>query len=243
MGTEPEHIAPVARDTLTERVYAELRTGLMEGRFWPGHRFKIRPLAAAMGVSETPVREALMQLSREKGIKIRAARSFSVAELSLAQYLELRRVRLLLEGLAAEAAARNIADAAIGTLAEVHDSLVAAEQRGDWRGAMRANSLFHHSLFEHAMMPELLDILETIWLRNGPLLNYQYSYAPPVYPTRHHHLNVLDALQARQPEAARLAIQADLVEGGQSLVTLLERLESGELSKEMLREAAGEREC
>jgi DNA-binding GntR family transcriptional regulator len=242
MSADPDRIAPVARDTLTERVYVELRTSLMEGRFWPGHRFKIRPLAAAMGVSETPVREALMQLSREKGIKIRAARSFSVAELSLTQYLELREVRLLLEGLAAETAARNIADAGIETLAEVHESLIAAERTGDWRSAVRANSLFHHVLFEHAKMPELLDILETIWLRNGPLLNYQYSYAPPIYPTRHHHLNVLDALRARQPEAARAAIQADLVEGGQSLVTLLKRLESGELSKEVLRESAGERD-
>jgi DNA-binding GntR family transcriptional regulator len=235
---DPDQVAPVTRDTLTERVYRELRTGLMEGRFWPGDRFKIRPLAAAMGVSETPVREALMQLAREKGIRIRAARSFSVAELTLAQYLELRRIRVLLEGLAAEAATRHISPAAIDALADIHESLIAAETRDDWRGAMRANALFHQSLFKHAGMPELLDILETIWLRNGPLLNYQYSYAPPIYPTRHHHLNILDALRSRQPEAARAAIQADLLEGGQSLVTLLEQLESGQVTKDTLRKAA-----
>ncbi len=39
-------IAPIARDNLTTRVYEELRNAMMEGRFWPGHRFKIRELAA-----------------------------------------------------------------------------------------------------------------------------------------------------------------------------------------------------
>lgn len=57
-------VGPVARDSLTGLVYNNLRQALMEGRFWPGHRFKIRELAAAMNVSETPIREALMQLVR-----------------------------------------------------------------------------------------------------------------------------------------------------------------------------------
>ena len=73
----------------------------------------VRQLAEAMGVSETPIREAFMQLARVKGIEMKAARSLIVAELTLAQYLELRRIRLLLEGLAAEAATKNITDAAI----------------------------------------------------------------------------------------------------------------------------------
>ena len=41
-------IAPIARDNLTTRVYEELRNAMMEGRFWPGHRFKIRELAASL---------------------------------------------------------------------------------------------------------------------------------------------------------------------------------------------------
>src|SRR3954471_9548456 len=69
-----ERVRVVARDNLTARVYHQLRSALMEGRYWPGHRLKIRELAAAMGVSETPVREAVMQLVREKGLVMEAAR-------------------------------------------------------------------------------------------------------------------------------------------------------------------------
>jgi DNA-binding GntR family transcriptional regulator len=232
-------VNPIGRDNLTERVYLEIRTGLMEGRFWPGHRFKIRQLAEAMGVSETPIREAFMQLAREKGIEMKAARSLIVAELTLAQYLELRRIRLLLEGLAAEAATKNITDAAIKEMTSAHKSLIAAEKSKNWREAVRANWLFHSTVFKYAKMPELLAILENIWLRNGPLINYQYPHAPPSYKGRHQHLNVLDALKARQPKKVSAAIQADMMEGGQPLIELLERLESGKITREELRASAG----
>ena len=95
-------MGPVARDSLTSIVYNNLRHALMEGRFWPGHRFKIRELAASMQVSETPIREALMQLVRARALELLAGRSIIVAHMTLTQYLELRNIRLFLEGLAAE---------------------------------------------------------------------------------------------------------------------------------------------
>jgi len=230
-----EGVNPIARDNLTERVYRELRSGLLEGRFWPGHRFKVRQLAAAMGVSETPIREALMQLSRERGIEMHAGRSMSVAELSVAQYLELRRIRLLLEGLAAEEATLKISDSAIDELAAIHERLAAAEKKGRWREAVRHNWFFHNLLFRYADMPELLVILENIWLRNGPLINYQYPHAPPTYENGHQHLYVIDALRRRQPEEVKRAIQQDMVQGGAPLVALLEKLQRGEITRDELR--------
>jgi DNA-binding GntR family transcriptional regulator len=221
-------VRPITRDNLTARVYAELRAALSEGRFWPGHRFKIRELATALGVSETPVREALMQLVSERGLDMHAGRSITVARLSAAQYVELRTIRLQLEGLAAETATTRLGDAEIRELAQIHARLVAAEKAGDWREAVRANWLFHYTICRAAGMPELLALIEGIWLRNGPLLNLLYPHAPPTYAGRHQHLNVLDALRRRQPAKVRAAIQADMIEGGALLVKLLERMEAGE---------------
>ena len=219
---------PIERENLTARVYAELRTGLLEGRFVPGHRFKIRELAAHLGVSETPVREALMQLVSERGLDMHAGRSITVARLTLAEYLELRTIRLQLEGLAAFEATGRITDGEIDALDAAHASLVAAEASGDWREALRANARFHHGLCAAAAMPLLADMIAGIWLRNGPLLNYLYPDAHPTYPDRHQHLNVLDALRRRDPEGVRAAICRDMVEGGAGLVRLLERLEAGD---------------
>jgi DNA-binding GntR family transcriptional regulator len=228
----------VARDNLTARVYHQLRSALMEGRFWPGHRLKIRELAAAMGVSETPVREAVMQLVCEKGLEMQAARSITVAELTLAQYLELREIRLYLEGLAAEAATSTISDRSIKALARTHDDLSEAEKTGRWVDAVHANWRFHHTLYQSARRPELLAMIEGIWLRNGPLVNYLYPHARPTYAGRHQHLAVIEALQSRDPSAVRNAIQSDMIEGGTLLVKLLEQIEKGEVSKEDLRKAA-----
>jgi DNA-binding GntR family transcriptional regulator len=217
----------VGRDNLTARVYQELRLALMEGRFRPGHRFKIRELAEAMGVSETPIREALMQLVHARALDMQASRSIEVAHLSAAQYQELRSIRMLLEGLAAERATSRISKADIASLRKYHQLLVAAERGGRWREAVQVNWQFHHTLYKAADAPELLDMIEMIWLRNGPMLNMLYPHATPTYPGRHQHLNVIDGLVARNPEAVKQSIQADLLEGGARLLQLLQDIEAG----------------
>lgn len=220
-------LAPIARDNLTGRVYEELRTALVEGRLWPGQRLKIRELAAALHVSETPVREAVMQLVRERGLEMHPNRAITVARLSLAQYTELRRIRLELEGLAAAEAAPRGTPGTVAELEALHEQLLAALDAQDWPAAVRTNWRFHHTVYRTAAMPELLGIIETLWLRNGPLLNYQYPHAPPTYPGRHRHLDVIEAMRARDPAALRQAICDDTVEGGASLLQLLTDIDAG----------------
>jgi DNA-binding GntR family transcriptional regulator len=216
------------RDSLTSRVYQELREGLLKGNLKPGERLKIRDLAATLGVSETPIREAVMQLVREGGLEIRAGQAIRVVRLGLARYLELRDIRLLLEGLAAERATPRMASEAIDALEEVHQRLIRSEQAGEWSAALEMNYVFHHTLYRAAAMPALMEMLERMWLQVGPLLNLMYPHARPTYRGRHQHLNVLDALRHRDAVAARSAIQDDMIEGGTGLVRLLERMEAGE---------------
>jgi len=59
------------------------------------------------------------------------------------------------------------------------------------------------------------------------LLNLLYPHAPPTYPGRHQHLNVIDGLVARDPDAVKQSIQADLMEGGARLLRLLEEIGAG----------------
>lgn len=226
MWNEPV-FAPVARDNLTGRVYEELRTALMEGRLWPGQRLKIRDLAAALRVSETPVREAVMQLVRERGLDMQTSRAITVARLTLGQYTELRHIRLELEGLAAAAAAPHSTQAVVEELEALNADLLAAEATQDWAAAVRANWRFHHLVYRTGEMPELLGIIETLWLRNGPLLNYQYPHAPPTYPGRHRHLDIIEAMRACDPTAVRAAVVNDTVEGGARLLNLLIDIEAG----------------
>jgi DNA-binding GntR family transcriptional regulator len=216
------------RENFTTRVYKQLREALMAGRFWPSQRLRIGELAVAMGVSQTPVREAIMQLVREGGLDIRSSQSITVANLSLSRYKELREVRLLLEGLATEKATPLITSAELARLGQLHQELIAAEESGDYETATLANFHFHFLIYRASQMTDLVAILESVWLRNGPLLKYLYPYAPPTYPGQHQHLTLMEALRARDPVAARQAVQDDMIEGGARLVELMAKLESGE---------------
>ena len=215
------------RVNLTTQVYDALRSALLEGRLRPRQRLKIRDLAAALAVSETPVREAVMQLVRERGLVLQTARSLTVPRLSVPQYLELRRIRLELEGLAAAEAASHVSRRDIAALATLHRKLLAAEEAGRASDAVRLNWHFHATIYQAASMPELFNIIQGLWLRTGPLLTFQYPHAPPTYPGRHRHLDVLDALQAADGPAVRAAIQADTIEGGARLLQLLVELDEG----------------
>jgi DNA-binding GntR family transcriptional regulator len=77
-------------------------------------------------------------------------------------------------------------------------------------------------------MTDLVAILESVWLRNGPLLKYLYPHAPPTYPGKHQHIVLMGALRRRDPIAARQAVQDDMIEGGAKLVSLMSKIESGE---------------
>jgi len=215
------------RENFTTRVYKQLREALMAGRFWPSQRLRIGELAAAMGVSQTPVREAIMQLAREGGLEIRSSQSITVANLSLSRYKELREVRLLLEGLATEKATPLITSSEIARLADLHKELIAAERNGDSETATLTNFHFHFLIYRASQMSDLVAILESVWLRNGPLLKYLYPHAPPTYPGLHQHLVLMDALRRRDPVAARQAVQDDMIEGGALLVQLMGKIESG----------------
>jgi DNA-binding GntR family transcriptional regulator len=222
----PPGMQPLVGETLTSRVYDALRTALMEGAYAPGHPIKIRELAASLHVSETPCREALMQLVRERGLVMRPGHSITVARLTVAQYLELRVIRMELEAMAGEAAALRATPGLVRTLVDGHRRLVQAERAGAWRDAVRLNWVFHRTTYEAADMPELLAIIEGIWLRNGPLLNLLYPDARPTYRGRHQHLNLIDAMRARNPEAVRTAIRADMIEGGEKLLALMRAQEA-----------------
>ena len=213
------------RDNLSDIVYQQLKSGLLRAQFKPHQRFKVRQLAQSLGTSETPVREALMQLSREGAIEIKPRFYIRVRRLSLAEYKEIRAMRLVLEPLAAEQALTNITDETIAKLEAIHCELTEAERTGDWAAALQINSDFHFALYKQSGMAHLIDVLESLWIRVGPLVSELYPAAKPSYPGRHQHENIITALSNRDSYALRLAVQLDLIEGGAALLKRLQQYE------------------
>lgn len=220
-------LTAIETQSRSDRVYAQLRDRLMRGLFRPHQRLRVRELATALGTSETPVREAIFQLVRDGALELKPHHYIRVRRLSLAEYLELREIRLMLEPLAAAKAMAHIDGSDIERLAGIHASLIAGERARSYDAAVRANFDFHFGIYRRSAMPQLIELLESLWMRVGPLLNHLYPHGHPTYVGRHQHENVLDALGARDEAALCQAIRQDLIEGGRKFISHLEQLEAG----------------
>jgi DNA-binding GntR family transcriptional regulator len=214
------------RTNLASQIYEHLREQLMSATFQPGQRLKIRELARAMGTSETPVREALIQLVRDGALEMKEGYFIRVRRLTLAEYLELRDIRLVLEPLAAERALPHLDAGAIKQLAEAHRKLVHAEKTHDFRAALQHNFDFHFGIYRRSGMPQLTELLDRIWVQVGPMLNFLYPHGHPTYDAEHQHENILRGLRQRDVKALRQAIREDLIEGGRNFVRVLEDIEA-----------------
>ena len=90
-------LQPVEASNLHSKVYAQLRGNLMSGRFLPGQTLTLRTLAAALGTSVMPARDAVLQLSGEHALE-RSGRSVRVPVLTREQFADIQRMRIVLEG-------------------------------------------------------------------------------------------------------------------------------------------------
>ncbi len=209
----------------TDRVYHQMRDRLMRGIFQPHQRLRISELSQAFGTSETPVREAIFQLIRDGAVEAKTHSYYRVRKLSVAEYMERREIRLMLEPLAARRAMDNMTVEGVDLLERLHGKLMAAEEAKDYETAVRANFDFHFGLYRQSKMPALIGMLENLWIQHGPMLNHLYPDGHPTYDGDHQHVNVLKALRSRDVEALCLAVHEDLIEGGRMFVAHLEELE------------------
>ncbi|MCC6197781.1 MAG: GntR family transcriptional regulator [Burkholderiales bacterium] len=137
-------LTPVDRPAgLGDQVYRRLRESLGSHAIVPGQRRQEAALALQLGVSRTPVREALARLASE-GLISADGRSFTVPVLGDADVDEIYELRELLEPAAlSRVAASGIAPAALAELAAALDDAQAAEERGDAEAFIEANARFH----------------------------------------------------------------------------------------------------
>jgi DNA-binding GntR family transcriptional regulator len=149
--------------TAQAAVLDELRRAIATGRLRPGDQIVQDALAAELGVSRLPLREALKTLEAEGLATYRAHRGYFVTELSLADLLEVNRLREILEGEAIRVGVPQLTAEDLDRLAELADDLERAAAAGDLASVPALNTRFHFALFEAAGMPRLERMLRTLW--------------------------------------------------------------------------------
>lgn len=214
-------IAPVARETLNDKVYLELKNSIMTGAFTPGAELTLRAVADALGTSLMPVRDAMRRLVSEHALEMRPSRKIAIPQLTEEKFLELRRIRALLEGEAAALAAERISKKELRAIQAVLKKLEALDtslQSEFWT----LNMKLHFSVYEAADSALLLSIIESLWLQIGPLLT-RIPLARAVKDAADPHHLLVRALEAGDAEAARAAIVKDLNESTERVMAEFRR--------------------
>ncbi|MEO5326055.1 GntR family transcriptional regulator [Mesorhizobium sp. CC13] len=215
----------VEHDNLGGVVYGQLSEALTKGRFAPGARLTIRDLAQSLGTSVTPVRDAILRLIQDEALVQKSAREVRVPVMTLERYLEIRQIRVKLEGLAAREAALKAEARDIARLRELIDRNEQAIAIQDWSGALELNQTFHFALAEIADMAVLRGILGRLWLQMGPLIAASYEHGGRAMIDHHHEL--LAAIEARDADGAECAIIDDIMGASSVIIDRLAALKPG----------------
>lgn len=195
----------VQHENLDEKIYATLRRLILERQLQPGERILVDQLAAEMGVSRTPILNALRRLGQEGVVQVFARRGIYVRRYEKAEMVRLFTVREVLDGLAARLCAAHIRSEEIGEFVRAFRRYaIASATPAAIRRYVELDRAFHGRLMELADNDQLRAAMDSINMR---LFVWQDGVVRPPAETVPEHLAILDALRRRDADGAEAAMR------------------------------------
>lgn len=202
--------------------YQHLHQAIISNTLHAGAPLRISTLAKMLGVSATPVREALIRLEADGLVVWRPNRGAIVAPLSAEEVRHLYEMRSVLEGLAARRAASRADEPMLARLAKTLDQIATLLQAGRHAESIAQNHEFHETIYLQAGNPELIETLRRLWDRT---LRFRHVHADLVEDFRqafHEHGSILAALGRRDPEEAERLTRMHVLRGAESIARYIE---------------------
>ena len=208
--------APFTRSNLREQIKDVILQRIVSHEYPPGARLVETRIAQELGVSQAPVREALRDLEQLGCVIHEPFRGCSVKAFSADELLEAFPVRAALEALAARLAAEHISEDELLLLAELLERMRDAARRGDAHDQSQANASFHATIVRAARN----SLLERQWSFLEPYSRTYLTVSRPGLDLRalsERHVSILDALRARDGDAAAEAMHRHLMDAADLL--------------------------
>lgn len=204
--------------SVERQVYALLRRAMMSGRFAPGAPLTGRSIADGLGISSSPVRDALKRLEADGIVSGRNKSAYFVSKLSRQQYLDIIDLRMLIEGQAAARAAELATAETIDRLKRIHKSYSETSEVAE---NVRLNYVFHFEIYKMAGSSIVIEVVENLWVRIGAVmhLHMQEYNAADVAES---HGRIIASLEAGDAEGAAEALRRDLREASQIIAARLD---------------------
>jgi DNA-binding GntR family transcriptional regulator len=195
---------------LRDRIAEMVRESIIDGKIRPGERLVEPELAGRLGVSRTPLREALLQLDSEGFVNMTPRRGAVVSELSREDAMETYLVKGALESLAARLACERITDGELVALRDIHDRMarLAAARTRDHRRILQLNTEFHSTISSASHNDKLIQYIRVL---RSQALRYNYIYLSVLShlsASLREHARILDAIARREGETAEQLVRA-----------------------------------
>lgn len=190
-------------EDLASNAYQQMREAILQGEYEPGSPLFEVHLATKMGMSRTPVREALKVLARDGLVDVVPSRGYFVPRRSMDDLRELFELREALEGMAARYAAQRVTTA---ELAELEALCVRYAGEQDWAQWAQVGTAFHNLLVRAARNDRLTAMLDSL---KGQIVLSRRSALQADSQRRdaaiREHRAILDAVRSHDPDAAETA--------------------------------------
>ncbi len=199
--------------SLVERAYAELREAIVEGRYEAGAPLPFHELAATLGVSLIPVREAIRKLEVERLVEVIPNKGVRVAQLTIDDLRDSYRIRTLLESQALRIAFDKLSEQDISDARGIIDTMVQVYEK-DPRRSAELHHNFHFLIYDRAESAWLGYLIRLMWAHTERYRRLG-TPVPSGGDLGGEHLKMLDALAESRIEAAVEALRLDLEDTAQ----------------------------
>jgi len=218
MATGLRRAATTDGSSQVERAYRSIKAGIIEGRYPGGAALSEVALATEHGMSRTPIREGLSRLWTEHYLDRVAGHGYFVARLTVESIRDTFDVRRLLEGAAAARAALLATDEQIAQLR----TLAAFPMLPDaYRQAEAANARFHLAIAAAANNRLALELIERCLAQVDRFMSLGVTFGPISHGASAAHLAIVEAIAAREPEAAQQRMEEHLDCGSRGMKAAL----------------------
>ena len=203
-------VEPIARVTLRDEASRRLRSDISAGLLQPATLYPIAEVAARLGVSITPVREALLELARDGLIEVVRNRGFRVREITDRDLAEIVEVRLLLEIPAVRKLAGTIGPDDLARLRTTAKATVDAARKGDLSAYMQGDKEFHLDLLGLTGNARLVAVVSRLRDETRLYGLGRLAGSKALVDTTREHLQLLDALENGDADGAEQVLREHL---------------------------------
>ena len=223
---ERQPLVPIRLDNykpLRELVFESLREAIINGKLRPGERMMEIQLAEEMGVSRTPVREAIRKLELEGLVVMVPRKGAYVAGLSLKDIVDVFEIRGALEGLAAELAAERITDVELDEMERYLVKIAEDIEGGDITKVVETDTDFHTLLYKASRNSRLSQIINNLREQIQRFRTTSLSYPGRMKSALEEHRKIVEALASRDGELARKIAQEHIENAENSMMGMIQQ--------------------